>query len=123
VRHIENRDFAPTAPAWLPSNNSTPAGRFPMCRLFRPRSTISQSDCRLAFGAFSDLARLGTRTASHCPDRVNFCIKHLRPRAIRSIRSLAARMMVTHSDANFVRVERLFAEQGYATQKWTSAGR
>src|SRR6516225_7984938 len=35
-----------------------------------------------------------------------------------AIRSLAARMMVTHSDANFVRVEGLFAEQaGYATPK------
>jgi ADP-ribose pyrophosphatase YjhB (NUDIX family) len=35
-----------------------------------------------------------------------------------AIRSLAARMMVTHSDADFCRVERLFAEQtGYATPK------
>jgi ADP-ribose pyrophosphatase YjhB (NUDIX family) len=35
-----------------------------------------------------------------------------------AIRSLAARMMVMHSDANFVRVEGLFAEQaGYATPK------
>src|ERR1700739_4740859 len=35
-----------------------------------------------------------------------------------AIRSLAAMMMVTHSDANFVRVEGLFAEQaGYATPK------
>lgn len=35
-----------------------------------------------------------------------------------AIRSLAARMMVTHSDADFVRVEALFAEQtGYATPK------
>ena len=35
-----------------------------------------------------------------------------------AVRSLAARMMVTYSDANFVRVERLFAEQtGYATPK------
>ena len=35
-----------------------------------------------------------------------------------AIRSLSARMMVSHSDANFVRVEGLFAEQaGYATPK------
>jgi hypothetical protein len=35
-----------------------------------------------------------------------------------AIRSLAAWMMVTHSDANFVRVKRLFAEQtGCATPK------
>ena len=35
-----------------------------------------------------------------------------------AIRSLAARIMVTHSDANFVRVEGLFAEHaGYATPK------
>jgi ADP-ribose pyrophosphatase YjhB (NUDIX family) len=35
-----------------------------------------------------------------------------------AIRSLAARMMATYSDANFVRVEGLFAEQaGYATPK------
>ena len=36
----------------------------------------------------------------------------------KAIRSLAARMMATCSDANFVRVEGLFAEQaGYATPK------
>ena len=35
-----------------------------------------------------------------------------------AIRSLAAKMMATHSDASFVRVEGLFAEQtGYATPK------
>ena len=35
-----------------------------------------------------------------------------------AIRSLAARMMVTHSDANLVRVEGLFGDQaGYATPK------
>ena len=35
-----------------------------------------------------------------------------------AIRLLSARMMVSHSDANFVRVEGLFAEQaGYATPK------
>ena len=35
-----------------------------------------------------------------------------------AIRSLSARMMVSYSDANFVRVEGLFAEQaGYATPK------
>ena len=35
-----------------------------------------------------------------------------------AIRSLAAKMMVTHSDANLVRVEGLFADQaGYATPK------
>ena len=36
----------------------------------------------------------------------------------KAIRSLAARMMATYSDANFVRVEGLFAKQtGYATPK------
>jgi hypothetical protein len=36
----------------------------------------------------------------------------------KAIRSVAARMMVTYSDANSVRVEGLFAEQnGYATPK------
>jgi 8-oxo-dGTP pyrophosphatase MutT (NUDIX family) len=35
-----------------------------------------------------------------------------------AIRSLAARMMANHSDADFVRIERLFAAQtGYATPK------
>jgi hypothetical protein len=35
-----------------------------------------------------------------------------------AIRSLAVRMMVTHSDANLVRVEGLFGDQaGYATPK------
>jgi ADP-ribose pyrophosphatase YjhB (NUDIX family) len=35
-----------------------------------------------------------------------------------AIRSLAARIMATHSDADFIRVERLFGEQtGYATPK------
>jgi hypothetical protein len=44
--------------AMLPSNNSTPAGRFPMWPALRPRNTISQSDCRRAIGPFSPF-RLG----------------------------------------------------------------
>jgi hypothetical protein len=42
----------------------------------------------------------------------------------KAIRSLAARIMATHSDANFACVEGLFAKQaGYATPKSMSAGR
>src|ERR1035437_2912086 len=36
-----------------PKNKSTTAGRFPMCRLARPRSTTSQSDFHPILGPFS----------------------------------------------------------------------
>jgi len=64
------------------------------------------------------LAGLGARAASYRPDRIDFSTGTYDRERYTAIRSLAARMMVTHSDANFVRVEGLFAEQaGYATPK------
>ena len=61
---------------------------------------------------------MGARTASHRPDRIGFCNEHLRPRTLHGNPLFSGTDEVMHSDANFVRVEGLFAEQtGYATPK------
>ena len=85
-----------------------PTGGTLPCPITRPLSNTMEPTWLVWARELQAIAQTGLSFASSTFDRERY----------EAIRSLATTMMVTHSDANFVRVERLFAEQtGYATPK------